>query len=141
MVYQSTSFYVHAARDNKSTLHGPESVHVYVNRNRNPSLSMLVGEGHNCAFPDGTLVPSSEDIQNMELAEGRNSLRFSLSSAPNSQFCASIWLLSPTDRIIVCDIDGTLTRSDLLGYGAHRLGYDSAHDGVCEAFQAIDKAG
>ena len=40
-IYQCTSFYVHVARDNKSTLRGAEGVLVYVNRSRNASLSMV----------------------------------------------------------------------------------------------------
>jgi len=86
-------------------------------------------------------VARPTDVARLQSTRGRNLLRFSLSSAPNSQFTANIWLLSPTDLVVVCDIDGTLTRSDILGYSAHKLGYDSAHEGVCEAFNAIEAAG
>ena len=29
----------------------------------------------------------------------------------------------------------------MLGYSAHKLGFDAAHSGVCEAFQAIQRQG
>lgn len=39
--------------------------------------------------------------------------------------------------MIVCDIDGTLTRSDIIGYSAHVLGYEYMHEGVSGAFPIL----
>jgi phosphatidate phosphatase LPIN len=102
---------------------------------------MVVAEGHNCVFPDGGLRPEEDEWEHVPLRLGKNEMRFQLTSAPNAFFCANLYVLLSDTLAIVCDIDGTLTRSDIFGYGAHKLGYDSAHRGACEAFNAIHDSG
>jgi phosphatidate phosphatase PAH1 len=135
----STNWAVHAGRDNKTTL-SEETVDIFVN-GRPTHFKMFVGEGHNCTFGGGALRPAPEDLEDLELRDGLNELGFSVSSAPNTRFTAELWVWPADVAIVLCDIDGTITRSDILGYGAHKLGFDAAHSGVSEAFQAIERQG
>ena len=136
---RSTNWAVHAGRDNKTTL-SDETVDVFIN-GRMTILKMWVGDDHNCFFGAGELRPSADDLEDLDLREGRNELGFCVSSAPNTRFTAELWMWPADTAMVVCDIDGTITRSDVLGYGAHKLGFDAAHSGVCEAFQAIERQG
>ena len=42
---------------------------------------------------------------------------------------------------MVVDIDGTVTKTDVAGFGAEKLGYEYIHQGVCEAVSHIAKLG
>jgi phosphatidate phosphatase LPIN len=44
-------------------------------------------------------------------------------------------------QVIVCDVDGTVTRSDVMGHMVTRMGGDWAHPGVCELLAALHDAG
>lgn len=136
---RSTGWAVHAGRDNKTTL-SEETVDVFVN-GRMTNLRLFVGDDHNCFFGGGADRPQSADLEELELRDGPNALSFSVSSAPNTRFTAELWLWPADVALVVCDIDGTITRSDVVGYGAHKLGFDATHSGVCEAFQTIERQG
>uniref|UniRef100_A0A7S0H9J4 PDZ domain-containing protein n=1 Tax=Hanusia phi TaxID=3032 RepID=A0A7S0H9J4_9CRYP len=137
--YKCTDFHVHAARDTKSFL-SDESVDVFVN-GKTTALTMAVKEDHNCAFVDGSLKINSEQLAKLDLHPGLNDISFSVSSAPNTRFAAELFLWEPYKAIVICDIDGTLMRSDLLSFSASKLGFDAVHQGVCEALSALDAAG
>jgi len=134
-----TSFNVHVGRDNKSSL-SDETVDVLVN-GRRTTMRMEIGDAHNCFFPGGGLSTSESQLARLDLNEGYNRLEFMVSSAPNSRFGAGLWVWSTHQQLVVCDIDGTLTRADLFGHSAQKLGFDAAHAGVCECFAAIAAAG
>lgn len=44
-------------------------------------------------------------------------------------------------RVVVSDIDGTVTRSDILGHLMPMVGHDWAHDGICQLFTNLVKRG
>lgn len=146
---RSTSWQVHVARDTKSTLGGGEErVTVAINGAPTP-LVLLLGAAHDCAFPGGALVPTDADLAALArpdgpLRPGRNELRFRLASAPNAPFYAALHVWdAAAAAVVACDIDGTLTRSELLGHAslAPRLGWDPAHPGAAAALAAIAAAG
>ena len=59
-------------------------------------------------------------------APGRNVVRYQLSgNRALFDIHACIYLWEHTDKVVVCDIDGTVTRSDFLGYSAHLMVRDS----------------
>jgi len=138
-MYSCTDFHVHAARDTKSFL-SDESVDIFVN-GKPTDFKMSVKEDHNCAFFDGSLKLTSEQIAKLKLHVGINEISFSVSSAPNTRFVAEVFLWDANKAIVICDIDGTLLRSDLLSFSASKLGFDSVHNGACEALSALDAAG
>lgn len=54
---------------------------------------------------------------------------------------AHIWLWSWKERIVISDIDGTITRSDVFGQILPFLGKDWTHSGVTELYTALAKQG
>jgi phosphatidate phosphatase LPIN len=44
-------------------------------------------------------------------------------------------------KIIISDVDGTITRSDMLGHVLPRLGRDWAHKGIAKLYTAIKAQG
>lgn len=103
---------------------------------------MVLGDRHNGQFIDGGVIPSSTQLAELPLREGQNSVTFQLTSAPNSRCEAVLYLWSPEEALVICDIDGPILKADLLGYGAGKLGMaDAAHKGVCEVFNFIAASG
>jgi phosphatidate phosphatase LPIN len=54
---------------------------------------------------------------------------------------AYIYLLRWDTRLVVSDVDGTITRSDLLGHVLPTLGVDWSHPGITQLFHNIDSNG
>jgi phosphatidate phosphatase LPIN len=52
-----------------------------------------------------------------------------------------IFLWDYRTKIIISDIDGTITKSDVLGHVMPRFGNDWAHAGITQLFQNINKNG
>eukprot|EP00288_Rhodomonas_lens_P016144 CAMPEP_0177695450 /NCGR_PEP_ID=MMETSP0484_2-20121128/3462_1 /TAXON_ID=354590 /ORGANISM="Rhodomonas lens, Strain RHODO" /LENGTH=481 /DNA_ID=CAMNT_0019206373 /DNA_START=195 /DNA_END=1636 /DNA_ORIENTATION=+ len=142
--YVTSDFHVHAGRDAKlGQSMGGVTVEVFVNEKKTP-LSMLVQDDYRCAFEDGTLRPSSAHVAALStfLVPGRNVVRYQLNGdRALFDINACIFLWQSTDKLVVCDIDGTVTRSDLLGYSAHLLGYEYTHDGVTDVLCYLYDAG
>lgn len=44
-------------------------------------------------------------------------------------------------RLVISDVDGTITRSDLLGHVLPRVGFDWSHPGINRFFSHIEKNG
>lgn len=55
----------------------------------------------------------------------------------DASIIAHIFLWTPNTRIVVSDVDGTITRSDVWGHVAYMIGTDWTHDGVARLFTAI----
>lgn len=52
-----------------------------------------------------------------------------------------MFLWDYTTKIIISDIDGTVTKSDMLGHLMPRLGRDWSHVGICKLYTAIKANG
>ena len=87
-----------------------------------------------------TIQPSSEVLKHFNLIRGRNLLIFE-SKILNMKVECSVYLWNYSDKIVVVDIDGTLTRSDVRGYvETVYLGrYDYVHDGAVAFFSNLQK--
>jgi phosphatidate phosphatase PAH1 len=99
---------------------------------------MEVGQDLQCVFANGELRPSDKEVEELAsvMKQGPNSLRFQLQGdRALYDVNAAAFLWSSADKAIVCDIDGTLTRSDIIGYSAHVLGYEYMHEGVSLQFR------
>ena len=44
-------------------------------------------------------------------------------------------------RLVISDVDGTITKSDLLGHVLPRVGFDWSHPGINKLFSSIEKNG
>ncbi|KAI5960678.1 ned1 [Candida pseudojiufengensis] len=87
-----------------------------------------------------TLRLTSEQLQNMNLNYGQNSLKFK-SSEGTSQVTANLYLWKANAPIVISDIDGTITKSDALGHVLNLIGRDWTHPGVANLFQEINQNG
>ena len=52
-----------------------------------------------------------------------------------------IFLWNHNRKIVISDVDGTITKSDLLGHVLPMFGRDWAHEGVTELFTKIKQNG
>lgn len=86
-----------------------------------------------------SLRPTSEQIAMMKLKPGANKVAFHV----NTEFrgkqtvISTIYLWSSTAKVVISDIDGTITRSDMMGHVLPMLGKDWSHSGVAQLFSTI----
>ncbi|XP_010538127.1 PREDICTED: phosphatidate phosphatase PAH2-like [Tarenaya hassleriana] len=89
------------------------------------------------------LTPTSENLASLNLKEGRNDVTFTFSTnmLGTQQVDARIYLWKWNARIVVSDVDGTITRSDVLGQFMPLVGIDWSQTGVTHLFSAIKDNG
>ena len=90
-----------------------------------------------------SFFPSSNQLKQLDLKEGPNEICFISRTASSGiqSLKASIYLWTSTSKIVISDIDGTITRSDVLGQVLPFFGKSWAHEGVTELFTEIAKRG
>jgi phosphatidate phosphatase LPIN len=82
--------------------------------------------------------PTHEQLEQLNLQPGMNSIVFSVQSgAAVREVRSSLYLLDEGARIVISDIDGTITRSDALGHIFTAIGRDWSQSGVAQLFTAI----
>lgn len=89
------------------------------------------------------LAPTSEQLASLNLKEGKNvvSFTFSTSVLGEQQVEARIYLWRWDTRIVISDVDGTITKSDVLGQFMPLVGRDWSQTGVAHLFSAIKENG
>ncbi|XP_063816400.1 phosphatidate phosphatase LPIN3-like [Pseudophryne corroboree] len=82
---------------------------------------------------------TSEQIRSLNLHSGANEVVFSVCTKfqGTCRTRAEIYLWDSTDRVIVSDIDGTVTRSDALGHILPQLGKDWTQPGIVQLYNTI----
>ncbi|XAR69001.1 Phosphatidate phosphatase [Bertholletia excelsa] len=90
-----------------------------------------------------TNVPTTEQISSLNLKEGQNMVTFSFSTRVLGlqQVDAHIYLWKWNARIVISDVDGTITKSDVLGQFMPLVGKDWTQSGVARLFCAIKENG
>ncbi|CAI0471683.1 unnamed protein product [Linum tenue] len=90
-----------------------------------------------------TNVPTSEQIASLNLKDGQNMIKFSFSTRVlgTQQVDAHIYLWKWNARIVISDVDGTITKSDVLGQFMPLVGKDWSQSGVAKLFSAIKENG
>ncbi|KZS97849.1 LNS2-domain-containing protein [Sistotremastrum niveocremeum HHB9708] len=88
-----------------------------------------------------TLRLTSGQLEDLKLQPGANTITFSLSSSGVVTCAARIFLWDTTDKIVVSDIDGTITKSDALGHVLTMIGRDWTHIGVAKLYTDICRNG
>ncbi|CAJ1968402.1 unnamed protein product [Sphenostylis stenocarpa] len=88
-----------------------------------------------------TNVPTNEQIASLNLKDGQNLVTFSFSTRVlgTQQVDAHIYLWKWNARIVISDVDGTITKSDVLGQFMPLVGKDWTQSGVARLFCAIKK--
>ena len=76
-----------------------------------------------------TLTPTSEELESFDLRPGENLITFTVRSRlqGSQQISGKIFLWDYRTRIIISDVDGTITKSDVLGHVMPRFGNDWSH--------------
>lgn len=88
-------------------------------------------------------TPTSEQLAALKLKEGKNIVTFTFSTEAlgNQQVDARIFLWKWDTRIVISDVDGTITKSDVLGHVMPLMGIDWSQTGVTHLFSAIKENG
>lgn len=86
---------------------------------------------------------SSQQIEELNLHEDQNEVVFSVTTAyQGTTTCKCyIYLWNYDDQIVISDIDGTITKSDVLGHILPIIGRDWAQAGVANLFTLIKRNG
>ncbi|XP_054640084.1 phosphatidate phosphatase LPIN2-like isoform X2 [Dunckerocampus dactyliophorus] len=86
---------------------------------------------------------TSKQIENLNLRDGANKVLFSVTTQYQGTCrCeATIYLWNWDDRIVISDIDGTITKSDALGHILPQFGKDWTHKGIAKLYHKIHQNG
>ncbi|WVQ95326.1 hypothetical protein IAU59_002422 [Kwoniella sp. CBS 9459] len=90
-----------------------------------------------------TLRLSSDQLKQLSLKSGPNTIQFSVTSSYSglATCTARIFLWEETDQIVISDIDGTITKSDALGHLYAAIGRDWTHPGIAKLYTDIGNNG
>ncbi|CAH2246089.1 phosphatidate phosphatase LPIN1 isoform X2 [Pelobates cultripes] len=90
-----------------------------------------------------TLRLSSDQLKSLKLKSGLNDVVFSVTTQYQGTCrCeGTIYLWNWDDKIIISDIDGTITRSDTLGHILPTLGKDWTHQGIAKLYHKVSQNG
>lgn len=90
-----------------------------------------------------TLRLTSEQLGSLQLKNGPNDVVFSVTTQYQGTCrCeGTIYLWNWDDKIIISDIDGTITRSDTLGHILPTLGKDWTHQGIARLYHKVSQNG
>ena len=88
-----------------------------------------------------SFTPTSDQLKKLCLKLGRNEIRFTVTSRfqGTHSLVTDLYLWESDSKIVISDVDGTITRSDVLGQLMPIFGKDWSHSGVTELFNNIDK--
>lgn len=81
---------------------------------------------------------SSSDLAKMNLSFGKNIIEYKVEEMVLE---AEIYLYSDMDKLLVSDVDGTLTRNDIGGLYNNYMGANYLHDGYHELITGISNNG
>ncbi|XP_070209422.1 phosphatidate phosphatase LPIN2-like [Littorina saxatilis] len=86
---------------------------------------------------------TSEQVEKLNLREGQNEISFSVTTQyQGTTRCMShIYLWNYDDKIVISDIDGTITKSDVMGQILPLIGRDWSQSGVAQLFTRINNNG
>ncbi|KAE8667056.1 Phosphatidate phosphatase PAH2 [Hibiscus syriacus] len=90
-----------------------------------------------------TNIPTNEQIASLNLKDGRNMITFSFSTRVlgTQQVDAHLYLWKWNAKIVISDVDGTITKSVVLGQFMPLVGRDWTQTGVAHLFSAIKENG
>ncbi|XP_056333094.1 phosphatidate phosphatase LPIN2 isoform X2 [Danio aesculapii] len=86
---------------------------------------------------------SSNQIASLKLKEGPNDVMFSITTQYQGTCrCeGTIYLWNWDDKVIISDIDGTITKSDVFGQILPQFGKDWTHQGIAKLYHSVAENG
>ncbi|XP_061670492.1 phosphatidate phosphatase LPIN1 isoform X2 [Syngnathoides biaculeatus] len=90
-----------------------------------------------------TLRLTSEQLVSLQLKDGPNEVVFSVTTQYQGtcRCHGTIYLWNWDDKLVISDIDGTITRSDTLGHILPTLGKDWTHQGIARLYHKVSQNG
>lgn len=90
-----------------------------------------------------SLRPTMEQLQSLNLREGRNEIKFIVTSRlqGTQEISSNIYLWDHNTKLVISDVDGTITRSDALGHILPMIGRDWSHAGIAKLYSTIKANG
>lgn len=90
-----------------------------------------------------TLTLTSDELKQLGLRYGKNEIRYEVFTALQGTGVteALVYLWKYDDRIVVSDIDGTVTKSDVVGHISNVLYIDYTHSGIHNLYDQIQRNG
>ncbi|KAI3826217.1 hypothetical protein L1987_00262 [Smallanthus sonchifolius] len=118
--------------DSESVFDSPQPVETTPTRSQSPQKQF--GRTH---------VPTNDQISSLNLKDGQNMVSFIFSTRVLGvqKVDAHIYLWKWNARIVISDVDGTITKSDVLGQFMPLVGKDWTQSGVARLFSAIKENG
>lgn len=86
---------------------------------------------------------TTKQIESLNLKSGMNEISFSVTTAyqGTSRCKCYLYRWKYNDKVVISDIDGTITKSDVLGHILPMVGRDWAQVGVAQLFSKIEENG
>ncbi|XP_061588539.1 phosphatidate phosphatase LPIN2 isoform X2 [Cololabis saira] len=86
---------------------------------------------------------SSDQIASLNLKDGPNDVTFSITTQYQGTCrCeGTIYLWNWDDKVVISDIDGTITKSDVFGQILPQLGKDWTHQGIAKLYHSVAENG
>ncbi|KAI9594226.1 Lipin/Ned1/Smp2-domain-containing protein [Syncephalis fuscata] len=108
-------------------------------RMAHPMPSRRIQRRHPMSYAK-TLRLTSEQLTQLNLKSGSNTIAFKVATG-NAECSAKIFFWKHNIKLIVSDIDGTITKSDALGHLFTMVGKDWTHPGVAKLYTDIVRNG
>ena len=80
---------------------------------------------------------TSDELRSLNLQEGLNIIEYITQTKKNKSLKGRIFCWDDTVKIVVSDIDGTLTKSDMIGHLYYFMGKDWSREGVVSLYNEI----
>ncbi|KAI8923021.1 Lipin/Ned1/Smp2-domain-containing protein [Entophlyctis helioformis] len=86
---------------------------------------------------------TSDQLKSLNLHHGNNTISFTVTTKLQGKATctANIFYWMQDDKVVISDIDGTITKSDVLGHMFTMVGRDWTHAGVANLYTNINKNG
>ena len=102
-----------------------------------------IPKSYNGIYYRKTLRPPSSSLSSWGLKDDMNEIEFSVTTTSGEVVVVKsrIFLWPSNSKIVISDVDGTITKSDLLGHIMPRFGVNYSHTGVVSLYSTIVKHG
>ncbi|XP_075903556.1 phosphatidate phosphatase LPIN2-like isoform X2 [Nelusetta ayraudi] len=108
-----------------------------------PAVNVHAEGAAPCPSYRKSLRLSSDQIASLKLREGLNDVTFSITTQYQGtcRCMGTIYLWNWDDEIVISDIDGTITKSDVFGHILPQLGKDWTHQGIAKLYHSVHENG
>jgi phosphatidate phosphatase LPIN len=106
-------------------------------------VASLPGSSHELSNKMSLLTLTSDSLRSLNLNTGKNEAVYTVNSSLQGEqkIAGRIYLWNSNCKIVISDIDGTITKSDVLGHVLTMMGKDWSHPGVVKLYKSIEKNG